>query len=688
MELLLGIDFGTTNTVISYYSNNKSILLMDGIFKTIPSKIANINNKYYCGNYIPIVLEENIHANKAIVLEENIHANNIIHSFKLLDDNYDLLHIFFKHIHDLIIKVLKLENPILKAVITVPSNFNDKQRETIKLAFINNNIDVIRIINEPSAAALSYGLNHSSKSEEIILVIDTGGGTMDFTVLEKTDSFFEVIHSCGLNDLGGNNFTQLIIDDIKRQTKLDNINWNIAQTIKEKLTYLDKYDIKINDMIYYLTRIRFENLTCHLIEKIKNTLSQIIKDFSNIDYIILVGGTSKIPILQKTIKEITNKTPWIHPNLESVVSEGAALFAGIITNKFTINNDVLLIDILPLSLGIELADKSFSIIIPKNTPLPYKKTEKYTTDSPHDNSIKIKIFQGERKIAEKNHFIGEIIFDKVSIGCVPIIEITFKVDINSIINITITDRKTGIEKNIVFKNINIDTTNLPLNIESIDDEELLTIQHKYLIKTHIENILINLQVNELIKEETKHDIYNNLKNIEESLDTLSNIELIETLNNIKKNYGLLSEIQPEEVKEKEDYTEQLFIQECKSELENRIKLLLVKNPEYTEYLDPVLEQLKLSNISIDYINDKLSLLNDIEKEDDNEDTYKTQTNHLCLFLKMELEIGNINLGEKNNKLLIDLINTNLLLLDNDDDINWEDQLNIINNKCKEIYNLK
>ena len=114
MEVLLGIDFGTTNTVISYFSNNKSIILMDGIFKTIPSKIAKINDKYYCGNYIPI------------------HTNNIIHSFKLLDDNYDLLHIFFKHLYDLIIKLLKLERPILKAVITVPSNFNDKQREIIK----------------------------------------------------------------------------------------------------------------------------------------------------------------------------------------------------------------------------------------------------------------------------------------------------------------------------------------------------------------------------------------------------------------------------------------------------------------------------------------------------------------------------------------------------------------------------
>ncbi len=669
MEVLLGIDFGTTNTVITYFTNNKSVPLIDGVFKTIPSKIGKIDDKYYCGNYIPINCE------------------NIIHSFKLLDNNYDLLLIFFKHIRDLVIKILKLDNPILKAVITTPSGFNDKQRETIKLAFISNNIDVIRIINEPSAAALAYGLNHSSNSEEMILVIDTGGGTMDFTVLEKNELFFEVIHSCGLNDLGGNNFTQLIIDDIKRQLKIENVNWNMAQNIKEKLTWLDKYDVKINDNNYYLTKIRFENMTCHLIDKIKDTLSIIMKDYSNINYIILVGGTSRIPILQKTIKEITNKNPWVHPNLESVVAEGAGLYSGIICDKFTLNNDVLLIDVLPLSLGVEMADKSFSVIIPKNTPLPYKKTEKYTTDTPYDNSIKIRIFQGERKIADKNHFIGEIIFDKVSVGGVPIIEITFKVDINSIINVTITDKKTGVEKNISFKDIPTISENLPSNIESIDDEELLKIQHIYSIKTHIENILINLQINELINDETKQEIYDKMKTMEESLNNLSNIELIETLNNIKKNYGLLGEIHPEEVKEKEDYTENFFLQECKSELENRIKLLLVKNPEYAEYLEPVLEQLSLSNISIDYVNEKLSLLDEIEKEDNNEDEYKTQTNHLCLYLKMELEIGNIDLGQDKNKLLIDLINDNLILLLNGENIDWKEQLDILNNKCKEIYEL-
>jgi molecular chaperone DnaK len=303
----------------------------------------------------------------------------------------------------LIGKILKLSgtNWIIKAVITVPSNFNDNQREIIKSAFGTVGLQVIRIINEPSAAALAYGLSHSSSSDQSILVIDTGGGTMDFTILQKSDLFFEVVHSEGLNDLGGNNFTHLIVDDILRtghftgkETNLnDNLLWNQAQKIKEKLTWLDIWETNIKNIIpahsfpYLLTQTKFTNLANSLIQKVENTLSEIISRFESIDYVILVGGTSRIPILQETISRVTGKTPWIHPNLESVVAEGAGFYAGIIENKFVANDDVVLMDVLPLSLGVELADGSFSIIVPKNTPLPIKRSQKYTTDTPGENKI-------------------------------------------------------------------------------------------------------------------------------------------------------------------------------------------------------------------------------------------------------------------------------------------------------------
>jgi molecular chaperone DnaK (HSP70) len=700
MEILVGIDFGTTNTVITQFKNNKVSVITDGIFKTIPSKIGRINDKLYCGNYIPINCQNIIHSFKVTIGD--------INTFNLTETKFthtDLLVIFFKHLYELIYKNLKISdtNCTIKAVITVPSNFNDLQREIIKSAFIAVGFKVIRIINEPSAAALAYGLNHSSSLDEMILVIDTGGGTMDFTVLQKTDLFFEVIHSEGLNDLGGNDFTQIIVDDILRKNNITNNNilWNQAQKIKEKLTYLDTFDIKIKNYEYSLSRIKFENLSNKLIEKIENTLLQIINNMPNINYIILVGGSSKIPILQSTIKRVTeslsltNIKQWIYPNLETVVAEGACLYAGIIENKYTISDDVILMDVLPLSLGVELADGSYSVIIPKNTPLPVKRNQRYTTDSPCDTSIKVKIYQGERKIANKNFLIGEFIFDKVTAGGVPIIDIAFKINLNSIINVIITDRKSGIEKNILIKDIPEICINDQLyDLADIDQDELLHIQNIYLIKTHIENALSNLQINDKILEENKNDILNEFKLIEERLDQMNNLQLIETIKYLQDNYSMIGTHKidtPNNDDDKMNDVEKMFLNENKIELQNRINILICKKPDWTEFLQPVLEELSYNTVTIDYINDKLKLLDELENDEDNDNNkdYKQEVYNLCMYLKTEIELGNIDLGIDKNKLLIDLINSNFDNLNCEishaTNIDWKYNLDLLNKKCQEIY---
>jgi len=537
----------------------------------------------------------------------------------------------------------------------------------------------------------------------MILVIDTGGGTMDFTILQKTDLFFEVIHSEGLNDLGGNDFTQIIVDDILRKNNITNNNilWNQAQKIKEKLTYLDTFDIKIKNYEYSLSRIKFENLSNKLIEKIENTLLQIINNMPNINYIILVGGSSKIPILQSTIKRVTeslslsNIKQWIYPNLETVVAEGAGLYAGIIENKYTISDDVILMDVLPLSLGVELADGSYSIIIPKNTPLPVKRNQRYTTDSPCDTSIKVKIYQGERKIANKNFLIGEFIFDKVTAGGVPIIDIAFKINLNSIINVIITDRKSGIEKNILIKDIPEICINDQLyDLADIDQDELLHIQNIYLIKTHIENALSNLQINDKILEENKNDILNEFKLIEERLDQMNNLQLIETIKYLQDNYSMIGTHKidtPNNDDDKMDDVEKMFLNENKIELQNRINILICKKPDWTEFLQPVLEELSYNTVTIDYINDKLKLLDELENDEDNDDNkdYKQEVYNLCMYLKTEIELGNIDLGIDKNKLLIDLINSNFDNLNCEishaTNIDWKYNLDLLNKKCQEIY---
>ena len=718
-EILVGIDFGTTNTVISHFINNKSVILTDGVFKSIPSRIAKSNGKLYCGNYIPINSFNVIHSFKITIGENNLFTFSSDDQTKYTHD--ELLVVFFSHLFELICKNLKLtEKFIIKAVITVPSNFNDKQREIIKAGFITVGFHVIRIINEPSAAALAYGLSHSSNSEEMILVIDTGGGTMDFTILQKSDFFFEVVHSEGLNDLGGNNFTNLIKDDILRtcqftgkETNLnDMILWNQAQKIKEKLTYLDIYETNIKNIIpehsfsYILTKTKFDNMSNNLIQKVENTLNNIFDIYSNINWVILVGCTSKIPILQETIKKIYGKTPWIHPNLESVVSEGACFYASIIENKYICSDDVILLDVLPLSMGVELADGSYSIIIPKNTPLPVNRSQKYTIDTPGETEIKVKVYQGERPIANKNFLIGEFIFDKVTAGGVPIINITFKIDLNSIINVIISDKKSGVEKSIIIKDIPqissedlcniIDQAN---KLVEIDELELSRAQNIYTIKTHIENALINLSINDKIDPSDKTIMLEKFQIIEDKLETMNNLQLIETIKYLQDNFSIIGSTVLNNCDESDnsmDQIEKMFLNESKIELSNRIKILLGKNPEWEEFLSPVLEELTYSTVTIDYINDKLNLVMELDSingidgynQEDNRD-YKQEVNNLCLYLKTEIESGSIDLGSEKNILLINLVNENLINLNlnsNVSHIDWKEHLHILNTKCEDIYN--
>ena len=716
-EILVGIDFGTTNTVISHFINNKSVTLTDGVFKTIPSRIAKSNGKLYCGNYIPINSHNIIHSFKITIGENKLFSFDSEDTTKYTHG--ELLVVFFSHLHELICKNLKLTGKfIIKTVITVPSNFNDNQREIIKAGFNSVGFQVIRIINEPSAAALAYGLSHSSGTDEMILVIDTGGGTMDFTILQKSDLFFEVVHSEGLNDLGGNNFTNLIQEDILRtghftgkETNLnDTLLWNQAQKIKEKLTYLEIWETNIKNIIpehsfpYVLTRSKFDNMTSKLIQKVENTLGNICTEYPGINWIILVGGTSRIPLLQETIKRVCGKCPWIHPNLEAVVAEGAGLYSGIIENKFVATDDVVLMDVLPLSLGVELADGAYSIIIPKNTPLPVKRSQKYTTDSPGECAIKVKVYQGERPIANKNFLIGEFIFDKVTAGGVPIIDIAFKVDLSSIINVIISDRKSGVEKSIIIKDIpqissdELDKIIAQANsLADTDEAELSRAQNIYIIRAHIENALVNLSINDKMDPIDKSDMLEKFQTIEEKLESMINLQLVETIKYLQDNFGIIGSVTSnnlDEPDESMDQVEKMFLKESKTELANRIKILLGKTPEWEEFLAPVLEQLSYNTVTIDYVNDKLKLLEELEVDDDVdsnlEDTrdYKHEVNNLCLYLKTEIESGTIDLGPEKNTLLINLVNENLENLNVNSNvlsIDWKHYLDILNAKCEEIY---
>lgn len=702
MDLILGIDFGTTNTVITYFQNNKPNLLVDGVYKSIPSKIGVKNDMIFCGNYIPLKTDYIIDNFKTIIGQT---FNPIIVGNKTLLLN-DILIIFFDHIKKIINK--KFDSTYnLKTIITVPSNFNDKQREIIRNAFNYCKFNVLRIINEPSAAALSYGLSNINDTEERILVIDTGGGTMDITILVKEDGLFQIDHSVGLNDLGGNNFTQCIYEYILKQepvnkiNKLEDINqkinseeknqilWYNCQIAKEKLSWLDNYEIKFNNNNFNISQKQFEKLVNNLINRVEEILKDIKNLYESYKYIIMVGNTSKIPILQKIVFDIFNIKPWIHPNLEAVVAEGACLYGAIAENIFKSDTNVVLVDVAPLSLGIETSDGSFSIIIPKNTPLPVKKTARYTTDSPSDNSVIVKIYQGERKIANKNTLIGEYIFDKITTGGTPIIDITFKIDLNGIINIIIIDKKSSVEKNILIKDIpNIDSEQLEIilleatNNENIDEEEMLIKSRLYQINAKIEIILNNIKFNNLLSEIKKQEYYDIILELESKIENANSTILLNIIKEINEKFNTLQTEHLDEVVDNSSSIDKIILFELKEELENKVKMLLAKNPEWGEYLNPILEELQLNNITKEYIEDKMNIIKDLDDNNEGND-YKEQFKNVCLFIKNEINCGNIELNEENMVKLNQLITDALVLLESEsENIDWEMELDNFNKKCE------
>jgi molecular chaperone DnaK len=685
-DIILGIDFGSTNTVITYFENNKPKILMDGVFKSIKSKIGIKNGIYSCGNYL------------------SLNNDNIIHSFKtkIGNENLDeILLIFFNHLKTLILN--KFPNCNLKSVITVPSNFNDIQREIIKKNFISIGFNVIRIINEPSAAALSYGLTSTCQDEEKILVIDVGGGTTDISLLLKDNGFFEVKYSIGLNDLGGNDFTKVIYDFILKQypdfsnDKLIKL-WYICQNAKEKLSWIDNYEIKIpnynnkNDLIFNLNIKKFNNLCNNLIDKFESILQNIYDQFVDIKYIIMVGNSSKIPIIKTTIENIFKKQPWMHPNLESVVSEGACLYGAILENIYKSDDNIVLLDVLPLSLGVETIDGSFSVIIPKDTPIPIKRTQKYTTDTPSDKNVKIKVYQGERVIANKNTLIGEFIFDKITTGGTPQIDITFKVDSNSIITVIVTDKKSGIEKNILIKDIpklDQNEINKIIDIANInnktDENEMIKYSRIYILNTQIETAMNNIKLNHLIDNNIKNDLLNKLCDIESKIELSNNTELLvliklmddEFINWTQNNIDIVPDTNQSDL-------EKIIFTELKDELQSKIIMLLNKNPDWKEYLEPILDDLQLTNISLEYIQDKLTILKDLE-DNDNTD-HKEQFKNLCLFIKTQIEENKIELSNDKLNELFNLINKSLELLESTNNIDWLKEIDNFNFVCDKIYN--
>ena len=497
MAKVVGIDLGTTNSVVAAIEGGQpSVIINSEGLRTTPSIVAYTKKQELLVGQIAkrqaVINPANTFFSVKRFIgskESEVSADSKQLPYSITNDSNDNLKIKCPALdkefspEEISAQVLRklindaseyLKQDVKQAVITVPAYFNDSQRQATMDAGKIAGIEVLRILNEPTAASLAYGLD--KKQNETILVFDLGGGTFDVSILEVGDGIFEVLATAGDTNLGGDDFDKVLVNwlikDFKEKENID-LSTDIqalqrlteaAEKAKMELSTVEKTKISLpfitadqtgpKHIDQELTRDLFESLCENLIDRcripVEKAISDARLDKSDINEIVLVGGSTRIPAIQKLVESLTGKKPNQSVNPDEVVAIGAAIQAGILAGEI---KDILLLDVTPLSLGVETLGGVMTKIIARNTTIPVKKSEMFSTAVDNQTNVEIHILQGERELVSGNKSLGNFRLDGIPAANrgVPQIEVTFDIDVDGILSVKAKEKETGVEQSVTIQ---------------------------------------------------------------------------------------------------------------------------------------------------------------------------------------------------------------------------------------------